>query len=51
MTFDPSWLIYVGAALLLIAYGIRDELRLRVMIVVSTFIYIAYYYLVGGGPL
>ena len=49
--FDPSWLIYLGAALLLIAYGIRDELKLRVMIVVSTFIYIAYYYVVGGGPL
>ena len=49
--FDPSWLIYLGAALLLIAYGIRDELKLRVMIVVSTLIYIAYYYVVGGGPL
>lgn len=49
--FDPSWLIYLGAGLLLIAYAIRDELRLRVMIVVSTFIYIAYYYLVEGGPL
>ena len=49
--FDPSWLIYLGAALLLIAYGIRDELRLRVMIVVSTVVYIAYYYAVDGGPL
>ncbi len=49
--FDTSWLIYLGAGLLLIAYGIRDELRLRVMIVVSTFIYIAYYYAVDGGPL
>jgi len=50
-SFEPSWLIYLGAALLLIAYGIRDELRLRVMIVISTLIYIAYYYVVGGGPL
>jgi hypothetical protein len=50
-TFDPSWLIYIGAALLLLAYAIRDELRLRIMIVVSTFVYIAYYYLVRGGPL
>lgn len=49
--FDPAWLIYVGAALLLIAYAIRDELKLRVMIVVSTFVYIAYYYAVAGGPL
>lgn len=49
--FDPSWLIYLGAAILLVAYAIRDELRLRVMIVVSTFVYIAYYYAVDGGPL
>ena len=50
-SLDPAWLIYLGAALLLIAYGIRDELKLRVMIVVSTFVYIAYYYVVAGGPL
>ena len=49
--FDPAWLIYIGAALLLVAYAIRDELKLRVMIVVSTFVYIAYYYAVSGGPL
>lgn len=49
--FDPSWLIYIGAALLLLAYAIRDELKLRVMIVVSTLVYIAYYYLVDAGPL
>jgi len=49
--FDSSWLIYLGAALLLIAYAIRDELKLRVLIVVSTFVYIAYYFLLPGGPL
>ncbi|MDY7097081.1 MAG: cyclic nucleotide-binding domain-containing protein [Pseudomonadota bacterium] len=49
--FDPDWLIYIGAGLLLLAYAIRDELRLRVLIVVSTFVYIAYYYLVDAGPL
>ncbi|MGB7418162.1 MAG: cyclic nucleotide-binding domain-containing protein [Erythrobacter sp.] len=49
--FDPQWLIYLGAALLLIAYGIRDELRLRALIVVSTLIYIAYYALLPSGPL
>lgn len=49
--FDPSWLIYLGAALLLIAYAIRDELPLRLLIVISTFIYIAYYYSVPAGPL
>lgn len=51
MTFDPSWLIYAGAGLLLIAYAIRDELKLRLMIVVSTFVYIAYYYFVAPQPL
>ncbi len=51
MSIDPSWLIYLGAALLLLAYGIRDELRLRVMIIVSTFVYIAYYYVVSQPPL
>lgn len=48
---DPSWLIYLGAALLLIAYGIRDELRLRVMIIIATFAYIAYYWVIPAGPL
>ncbi|TRD12761.1 cyclic nucleotide-binding domain-containing protein [Erythrobacter insulae] len=51
MPFDPSWLIHIGAALLLIAYAIRDELKLRVLIIVSTFIYIAYYYLAADPPL
>jgi CRP-like cAMP-binding protein len=49
--FDPGWLIHAGAALLLIAYFIRDELKLRVLIVVSTLIYIAYYYLEPQPPL
>lgn len=51
MPFDPSWLIHIGAALLLIAYAIRDELKLRLLIIISTFIYIAYYYLVADSPL
>jgi len=45
--FDPEWLIYPAAALLLIGYAIRDELRLRLLIVISTFVYIAYYAAVG----
>lgn len=48
---DPAWLIYLGAGLMLLAYAIRDELRLRTLIIVSTFVYIAYYYAVDGGPL
>lgn len=48
---NSEWLIYLGAALLLIAYAIRDELKLRVLIVISTFVYVAYYFLLPGGPL
>lgn len=51
LTQWSPWLIYLGAGLLLIAYGIRDELKLRVLIVVSTFVYIVYYFLLPGGPL
>ena len=47
----PSWLIYLGAGLLLLAYAIRDELQLRVLIIISTFVYIAYYLVLPGGPL
>jgi CRP-like cAMP-binding protein len=46
-----QWLIYLGAGILLVAYGIRDELRLRLLIVVSTFVYIAYYASLPSGPL
>lgn len=49
--YSHSWLIYIGAGLLLVAYGIRDELRLRVLIIVSTFVYIAYYYWLPTGTL
>ncbi len=48
---DLWWLIYVGAGLLLLAYAIRDELKLRLLIVISTFVYIAYYYIVPSPPL
>ncbi|MEE4154178.1 MAG: cyclic nucleotide-binding domain-containing protein [Erythrobacter sp.] len=46
-----AWIIYLGAALLLLAYAIRDELRLRLMIIASTVVYIVYYYVIPGGPL
>ena len=46
-----GWLIYLGTALLLIAYAIRDELKLRLLIVASTYVYIAYYYFVPSPPL
>lgn len=37
--------------MLLIACGIRDELRLRVLIIAATLIYIAYYFTLSTGPL
>lgn len=37
--------------MLLIGYAIRDELRLRLLIVISTLIYIAYYFAIPAGPL
>jgi CRP-like cAMP-binding protein len=46
-----QWLIYIGAGLLLIAYGVRDELQLRLLIIIATFAYIAYYFLLPTGPL
>ena len=49
--FDPAWLIHVGTALLLIGYFIRDELKLRVMIIVSSAVFNFYYWLVPEPPL
>ena len=49
--FDPAWLIHVGTALLLIGYFIRDELKLRVMIIVSSAVFNLYYWLVPSPPL
>lgn len=37
--------------MLLLAYAIRDELKLRLLIVISTFIYILYYFVVPSPPL
>lgn len=49
--FDPNWLIHIGAALMLLAYCIRDELKLRVLIVVASVIYNFYYYVAPREPL
>ena len=48
---DLWWLIYVGAAMLLVAYAIRDELKLRLMIVAATAVYIVYYVVSFDPPL
>jgi len=49
--FDPAWLIHLGTGLLLIGYFIRDELKLRVMIIVSSLVFNAYYWIVPKPPL
>ncbi len=49
--FDPAWLIHIAATILLIGYFIRDELKLRVMIIISSVIYNFYYWLVPNPPL
>ena len=49
--FDPEWLIYLAAGLLLLGYAIRDELRLRLLITIASFVYIAYYAFLPAGPL
>ena len=49
--FDPAWLIHIGTALLLVGYFIRDELKLRVMIIVSSAVFNFYYWLVPEPPL
>ncbi len=49
--FDPAWLIHIATAILLIGYFIRDELKLRVMIIVSSIVFNFYYWLVPSPPL
>ncbi|MEL6540647.1 MAG: cyclic nucleotide-binding domain-containing protein [Pseudomonadota bacterium] len=48
---DPAWLIHLGTGLLLVGYFIRDELKLRLMIIVSSLVFNAYYWLVPKPPL
>ncbi len=49
--FDPAWLNYIAATILLIGYFIRDELKLRVMIIVSSIVFNFYYWLGTTPPL
>lgn len=49
--FDPSWLIHAGALLYIIAFIIRDELILRLLVVTGSGLYILYYYLFPEVPL
>jgi len=49
--FDPEWLVRIATAILLLAYFIRDELKLRLMIIAATLVYNLYYWLVPDPPL
>ncbi len=49
--FDPEWLVRIATAMLLIAYFIRDELKLRLMIIAATLVFNLYYWLVPDPPL
>ena len=49
---DPvGWLVIAGAMLHTFAYLIRDQIALRIVLLVGTFLYIAYYVAVPTGPL
>ncbi len=49
--FDPGYLNYVGTAILLVGYFIRDELKLRVMIIIATAVLNIYFWRVPDPPL
>ena len=49
--FDPEWLVHIATAMLLLGYFIRDELRLRLMIIAATAVFNLYYWLVPDPPL
>jgi CRP-like cAMP-binding protein len=48
---DPGWLIHAGALLYIIAFIVRDELVLRLLVVTGSLLYILYYYLFPAQPL
>ena len=49
--FDPEWLVHIATAMLLLAYFIREELWLRLMIIAATLIFNLYYWLIPDPPL
>lgn len=48
---DPGLLIHAGALLYIIAFIVRDELVLRLLVVTGSLLYILYYYLFPAQPL
>lgn len=51
MEWDPSLLIHAGALLYILAFLVREELLLRLLVVSGTVLYILYYYLFPDTPL
>lgn len=49
--FDAEWLVRIATLMLLLAYFIRDELKLRLMIIAATLVFNLYYWLVPDPPL
>lgn len=49
--FDAEWLVHIATAMLLLAYFIREELWLRLMIIAATMTFNFYYWLVPDPPL
>ncbi|MEO9461502.1 MAG: cyclic nucleotide-binding domain-containing protein [Marinomonas sp.] len=48
---SPALLIHAGALLYIIAFIVRDELVLRLLVVIGSGLYILYYYLFPAAPL
>jgi len=48
---DPGLLIHAGALLYIVAFIVRDELVLRLLVVTGSLLYILYYYLFPAQPL
>ncbi len=51
MNWDSSLLIHAGAAIYILAFLIRDEMILRLMVLAGTVLYILYYYMFPDQPL
>lgn len=50
-TGGVAWLIYLGFVLKFAGFAARDELALRLLVLVGTLLTVVYYYVVTGAPL
>ncbi len=49
--FDAAWLVHLASLLYVIAFLVREQLSLRMLVLFATGLYIAYYYFVPERPL